>query len=104
MTRGPAQDPADQLAKEINLGDRNSIVLFTDQSCEMAKVVVNGVALHEGNDWDFHAGCCGQRWWVMLDRKFGESNRPEGLVKQLESFIEARGKSVSTTTKSYKYE
>jgi hypothetical protein len=33
------------------------ILIQTDESCEMARVSIDGVGVMEGNFWDFHPGC-----------------------------------------------
>jgi hypothetical protein len=36
-----------------------TITLFEDNTCSMAKVMINKYCVFEGNEWDFHPGCFG---------------------------------------------
>jgi len=88
----------------FKLKEKNTIEAFVDESCEMAKVNVNGSCILEGNDWDFHAGCYGHEFHVFLEKKYGGWNRPEDLVRCLEQYIKDEGKQVKVVWKKYKYD
>ena len=37
----------------------NKIIIYRDESCEMAELYLNDECIMSGNYWDFHPGCHG---------------------------------------------
>lgn len=58
------------------MSKKNIIKAFVDDSCEMAKVTLNGKCVMEGNFWDFHPGCHGIH-------KYGDWNGFANLVQAI---------------------
>ena len=61
----------------------NVILIKTDESCEMAMVLVNDEMIMCGNEWDFHNGCHGF--------KLPEFNDYYELAKIFEQFFISSG-------------
>lgn len=82
--------------------DKNAVQLFTDPSCEMAKVLFNGECIFEGNYWDFHPGCYGDDDFAKAANWFG--NRPENLALAVVGYLQSNDKLVERLpTQRYQY-
>lgn len=75
----------------------SKILIEVDQSCEMARVSIDGKGVMEGNFWDFHPGCHGIH-------EYGEFESYKHLADRIKLTLMENGKQAEIETQTYKYE
>jgi hypothetical protein len=84
-----------------------SVGLFTDNSCEMAKVKIGNQVVFEGNFWDFHPGCHGSilmnEYTGNIDHVIDDFHGASDFFHQIIATYYKYGFEVKETKTSYKY-
>jgi hypothetical protein len=76
----------------------NNILIEMDESCEMARVSVNGECIKEGNYWDFHDGC------ITGDlEKYGRFNNLSEFIVRLKAYYSPIPCVINYGNYKYKY-
>lgn len=79
------------------LKEENKLEIYKDNNCDMAKLLLNGKIILEGNFWDFHNGCYG-----MYD--IPDFNSINELKNIIVNRIESQNLKVEIIIGEYEYE
>lgn len=79
-----------------NESDGDIVEILVDESCEMARVSLNGTCVMEGNFWDFHPGCHGIT-------KYGDFRGYSGLATAISLKLYSEGKKPKIINGVYNY-